>query len=338
MSEKKQLLLISVNNEMVLEMKESLSPYFNVVNVESVHVGYSMALELLPDLIFIDGSAFNLLEDIRNVSNFRSTHFLVKSWIFLLVPNESGNEIIKEFDKIADGFFLKGTPLETIYKRIISKVYSKNSLSNYWKDCFMGMFNFMPKPVLLLEQNNILAMNDEFKQIFRPLKSKSHRLTDFVDIENRAKLEISLRNFSRGKYMRETVRTSLLLSNNKARNAFVNFSKLKKGMDDQFILMIDFSGSDGSADQNINVKSADVENCTVEENSLCDFNFTKREKEIIELLCKGYKTKEISSTLFISPKTIEKHRSNIIKKTKSDTMLESIIYAINHNLIEVSAP
>ncbi|MDT0686679.1 LuxR C-terminal-related transcriptional regulator [Autumnicola psychrophila] len=336
MSEKKQLLLISVNNEMVLEMKESLSPYFNVVNVESVHVGYSIALELLPDLIFIDISDFNLPGDIKNISSFRSTHFLVKSWIFLLAPDKPDKEIIKEFDKIADGIFLKSTPFETIYKRIISNVYSKNSLSNYWKDCFMGMFNFMPKPVLLLEQNNILAMNDEFKQIFRPLKSKSHRLTDFVDIENRAKLEISLRNFSRGKYMRETVRTSLLLSNNKVRNAFVNFSKLKKGMDDQFILMIDFSGSDGSVDQDVNIKSANVENCTVEANNLCDFNFTKREKEIIELLCKGYKTKEISSTLFISPKTIEKHRSNIIKKTKSDTMLESIIYAINHNLIEVS--
>jgi len=77
-----------------------------------------------------------------------------------------------------------------------------------------------------------------------------------------------------------------------------------------------------------------VEKCFKENSELAEFSFTKREKEIISLLCKGYKTKEISDALFISPKTIEKHRSNIIKRTNSETILESIIYAINHNLVD----
>ena len=99
-------------------------------------------------------------------------------------------------------------------------------------------------------------------------------------------------------------------------------------------MIIDFSGEDYTMDQNIGSHADQVEKCFKENSELAEFSFTKREKEIISLLCKGYKTKEISDALFISPKTIEKHRSNIIKRTNSETILESIIYAINHNLVD----
>ena len=99
--------------------------------------------------------------------------------------------------------------------------------------------------------------------------------------------------------------------------------------------MIHFTDQEDLATEKIGSKSTAVENCFQENSKLTDFSFTNREKEIIMLLCKGYKTKEISEALFISPKTIEKHRANIIKRTNSETILESIIYAISHNLIDL---
>ena len=41
---------------------------------------------------------------------------------------------------------------------------------------------------------------------------------------------------------------------------------------------------------------------------------TKREREILKLIAEGYKNKEIADYLFISLKTVEKHRSNLMKK------------------------
>ncbi|MDT0651624.1 response regulator transcription factor [Autumnicola edwardsiae] len=335
MSEKKQLLLISINKKLFLEIREHLSLQFDVVHVESIHAGYSVAMDLMPDLIFIDNSPLGCCGDTKNIPNFRSTHFLAKSWLFMLIPDEAYDDMVKSFGEVIDDFILKSTPLDSICDMIISKVNENNSLSNYWKDCFMGMFNSIRKPVLLLEQNNVLALNDEFRQLFRPGKTTSHKLTDFVKAEDRSKLEANLRNFSRGKYMRESMKTGLLLNNNKTRNATIHFSKLKRGLDNQFIITIDFSGPEYLDDKIEGLQPTAIEECVEGNNTFCDCSFTKREKEIIKLLCKGYKTKEISSTLFISTKTIEKHRSNIIKKTNSDTMLESIIYAINHNLVEV---
>lgn len=42
---------------------------------------------------------------------------------------------------------------------------------------------------------------------------------------------------------------------------------------------------------------------------------TKREREVLELLMEGLTSSEIAAKLFISPRTVEKHRTNILKKT-----------------------
>lgn len=41
---------------------------------------------------------------------------------------------------------------------------------------------------------------------------------------------------------------------------------------------------------------------------------TKREREVLNLIAEGHKNKEIARCLFISVKTVEKHRANLIKK------------------------
>lgn len=52
-------------------------------------------------------------------------------------------------------------------------------------------------------------------------------------------------------------------------------------------------------------------------------NFTSREIEIIKLLAAGKSSLEIAEILYISPQTVSKHRSNILKKSgcKSSTEL-----------------
>lgn len=57
-------------------------------------------------------------------------------------------------------------------------------------------------------------------------------------------------------------------------------------------------------------------------------NFTVREIEIIKLLALGKTSSDIAEVLFISPQTVSKHRSNILKKAgcKSSTELIHLYY------------
>ncbi|CAL2079092.1 response regulator transcription factor [Tenacibaculum sp. 190524A02b] len=68
--------------------------------------------------------------------------------------------------------------------------------------------------------------------------------------------------------------------------------------------------------------------------SIVLFNkFTKREKEVIVLVCKGFSAKEIGEQLFLSPFTIEKHKKNIYKKGGFNNNAELIKFALSLNLI-----
>jgi DNA-binding NarL/FixJ family response regulator len=60
---------------------------------------------------------------------------------------------------------------------------------------------------------------------------------------------------------------------------------------------------------------------------------TRREKEVLRLIGEGYPTKKIAQSLLISPKTVEKHRSNIIKKLDIHTASRLTVYAIEKGLV-----
>lgn len=66
--------------------------------------------------------------------------------------------------------------------------------------------------------------------------------------------------------------------------------------------------------------------CKLEKKNSFDIisNITIREKEILQLIRMGKKNKEIAEELFLSIKTVENHRNNILRKTHSKSMLTLI--------------
>lgn len=62
---------------------------------------------------------------------------------------------------------------------------------------------------------------------------------------------------------------------------------------------------------------------------------TNREMDILQLVCKGLTTHEISEKLFISLKTIETHRANIFRKAEVRNVAELIVWAIKNNYFSI---
>lgn len=61
---------------------------------------------------------------------------------------------------------------------------------------------------------------------------------------------------------------------------------------------------------------------------------TPREREIIQLLAEGKSNKEVSTALNISVKTVEMHRTNIMRKLDFHSISDLVRYAIRNKIIE----
>jgi DNA-binding NarL/FixJ family response regulator len=66
-----------------------------------------------------------------------------------------------------------------------------------------------------------------------------------------------------------------------------------------------------------------------------NINLTSREQEILELICQGFGTAEISAKLFLSDRTIENHKANLFAKTGCKNSLSLVIFAFKNNLVSL---
>ena len=62
---------------------------------------------------------------------------------------------------------------------------------------------------------------------------------------------------------------------------------------------------------------------------------TPREQEVIVLLTEGLSTNQVADKLFISSKTVENHRSNIMRKLGLHSTIELVRYAVKLGLIDI---
>ena len=62
---------------------------------------------------------------------------------------------------------------------------------------------------------------------------------------------------------------------------------------------------------------------------------TSRQCEIVQLLAEGKSSKEISSLLGLSVKTVETHRANIMRRLRCHSVADLVRYAVRNNIIQV---
>jgi len=63
-------------------------------------------------------------------------------------------------------------------------------------------------------------------------------------------------------------------------------------------------------------------------------HLSQREKEVLELICRGMSNQEIADQLFISKRTVEKHRANLLAKTNTKNTAQLVMFAVENKLIE----
>lgn len=82
--------------------------------------------------------------------------------------------------------------------------------------------------------------------------------------------------------------------------------------------------------RNLILAKKEHESVFVDEEQLSD-----REMEVLIEICQGLSNNEIADKLFISKRTVEKHRANILLKSGCKNTASLVVYAIKNHLIEI---
>lgn len=65
-------------------------------------------------------------------------------------------------------------------------------------------------------------------------------------------------------------------------------------------------------------------------------SLTDREYEILRMICLGYNRQDIAHNLFISERTVDKHKENILSKTNTSNSVSLVLFAIKNRLVDIS--
>lgn len=68
---------------------------------------------------------------------------------------------------------------------------------------------------------------------------------------------------------------------------------------------------------------------------VADDQLSSREREILVAVCRGLSNQEIADELFISKRTVDKHRANILEKTGCKNTASLVVYAIRNGIVEL---
>ncbi|MDR9402297.1 MAG: response regulator transcription factor [Halothece sp. Uz-M2-17] len=69
------------------------------------------------------------------------------------------------------------------------------------------------------------------------------------------------------------------------------------------------------------------------EEDTVDFHFTQRETDVLGLLTQGLSNTEMGQQLHLSPRTVEKYVSSLLRKTETNNRAELVSFALKHHLI-----
>jgi DNA-binding NarL/FixJ family response regulator len=62
---------------------------------------------------------------------------------------------------------------------------------------------------------------------------------------------------------------------------------------------------------------------------------SSREKQVLEMICQGLTNSEIAEKIFLSPRTVDGHRANLLLKTGTKNSVSLVIFSIRNHLIEL---
>jgi len=337
---------------------------FEVNHADNGAVGIQLAFSTLPDAIICDINipvvdGYQVYSVLSETSSTYSIPFIFLTAKTSLVDIRTGMRLG------VDDYITKPFEFDDLYNAITTRIQKREKISVTSEDKFHSLLNNSPHGTFVCQDSKFIVVNRKMADFFgySQMDMLNKCLVDLTDIDDKQKVDDAMTDclasrkkefsieFSGRNKISKKIPFKLIAgySYYKGQDCIVG-SLINTSSNDYSLKDIALSSSDleelgnaievFSADYNIISKDL-VEKLSgiftkeKKESDSVNVDLSVREKEVLNEICLGKSTSEIAESLFISDRTVEKHRAAIVQKTGSKNMIEAVIFAIKNKLVKV---
>jgi DNA-binding NarL/FixJ family response regulator len=322
------LLIMPPDEESAPVLREMLiNRGFGVIHATHAGYGIQKATECVFDLIIcqheMDG------QNGFKVFNMLQPTFSKREIPFLLFLNEFRKEdILIGLEMGIDNFIIYPFDESVLLNKIEKQLLKSRKSKIFDPEQFNQIFETSPVPRFISENDRITMINEAFSRLtgVRRELTSFPKINEVFDFSGNEINELNFRKCVNG--LKEyCLFKSVPLHN----NVTIRF--------DIQMVYNGYFGKNVFTSEAMPAQSVNINGCQASSNGsknkvpgIVGINgqsnvmLTLREKEVLKLSTKGLAIKQIADRLAISSRTVEKHRSNIMEKTKTSNIIEAMFY------------
>lgn len=322
---KKKILIIE--DDTIL--RENMCAFLNeegyqVMAAEDGLTGVKMVMSQIPDMILCDITMPGMdgLELFKTIQQLKTTSAI--PLIFITAKAEK-EDIRIGMQLGADDYITKPFDLNELRQTIKVRMEKQERFQKAYDEKFYALIDNPQLGVFIYSENKFQYVNSAFSKMFG-LNVHDFENMSFADIIANETSEPILEKIGRGlKGIQDSVQLE-----------FEAFHKdlQKKLFVEIYANLINFKGVPALVGNavDISAKGNKTNIFNVADNT---DNLSKREIEMLKEVCLGHTTVEIAAANFISLRTVDTHRANLLKKTGSKNTAELVLYALRKKIITV---
>lgn len=357
---KKKILIIDDYAPLLEEVSEFLDlEGYKVETAKNGAEGVQKAITTEPDMIICDIlmpelNGYQVFEAISQIPSLSATPFI------FLTARATSEDYRKGLELGVDDYLTKPFTIDTLLTTIEKRFEKIEKYKSVKQDVVEFLFSNPLLGVFIYSGDKFIFVNEKTTQIsgyslsdINSLEFKNFIIADFNEAQkNGSLLKAGIKkeyNTEIGvvKKDKSVVELNLFIKSVvfEGKNSFIGCIVEKEEKNENSILepslakFVNFLSTTNNKE--ISEEIASLYNQMKIKDSLENraltkkIKISKREKEILEHICKGYTNKEIAEKLFLSARTVDNHRANMLAKTKTKNTAELVAFAVKTKLVEI---
>jgi len=296
---------------------------YEIFEAQNSRVGIRKTMEYTPDLIICqnemdDYSGFQIYNLLKNTLNQEGILFFIYS------DNFDKEDILIGLEMGVDNFIVSPVDEKMLVEKIERRVRKVKQMKTDNLQKFRKYLEATPIAKFVAVNQHIDIANQAFYDLLQVPEDKREKLliTDIFNISENAE---NARNYK--KCMHGFIEHCRLngVSSNFVLNRYYDIYLSYNSENGKGSLFAEVTGSFGNL---INGKDRGNLKLNLKRNKKTEkVQLSRREDQVLEYSASGLPIKLIAEQLELSVRTVEKHRANIMRKTKTNNIIEAIYVA-----------